>query len=455
MRILGSLNRTAGSFARDRKGNFAVVFGVASSVLALAVGFAVDTAQLMNAKSALRNAVDAAVTSTARSITLGTITEADAPAMVKAFLTANSTGGILTYDQIDLDRLTIDKTAKTVEVKAHVDVPLYFPLFGMPKSRRVTNVGAAVYSDKQIEVAMMLDLTTSMAEDWWARTNKIKDLREAAALAVSAFLDLNNTARPRVRVAIVPYSDGVNTGPLANTVFHEARNSNGKVDAPPALTSARLVSGGGDACATERKNATGNGIDYSDAGPYTAMVNRDDRLVSCPESALMPLTTDEDALLETISKFKANGYTAGHIGVQWTRYMLSPSWRSTLEAAVPGSGPADYTDNKVKKIAVLMTDGEFNTAFAGVPRGDATRNAQGDRSRPAAEEMCRRMKLDKIEIFTVGFMLDNPDARAVMQNCASDDHSGIQHYYLAADGEALKAAFKEIAGNAERLALTK
>ncbi len=455
MRHYQGFKQAIGGFATDRKGNFAVVFAAAASMVALAVGFGVDTAQLMNAKSALREAVDSAVTSTARSITLGDISEKDAPDMVKAFLNANGSGGILSKSEIALDRLVVDRTAKTVEVEAHVDVPLYFPLFGMPNSRRVSNTGAAVYSDKHIEVAMMLDLTTSMAEDRKARTNKIKDLRDAASLAVSAFLDLNNPANPRVRVAIVPYSDGVNTGPLANTVFHEARNSNGRADAPPPLTAARSVSATSDACATERKNSAGNGIDYSDAGPYTAMVNRDDRLVSCPQAALMPLTTDEDALLATISTFKADGYTAGHIGVQWTRYLLSPGWRSALEAAAPGSGPADYTDNKVKKIAVLMTDGEFNTAFAGVSRNDDTRGGQGTLARAAAEEMCRRMKQDNIEVFTVGFMLDNADARKVMENCASQDHAGIQHYYLAADGEALKAAFKDIAGNAERLALTK
>ncbi|MGB3415961.1 MAG: TadE/TadG family type IV pilus assembly protein [Mesorhizobium sp.] len=455
MRRHGSFRQAIDRFARHRGGNFAVVFGIAASALVVGIGLAVDTVQLMNAKSALRAAVDAAVTSTARSITLGDITEEAAPTTVRAFLSANSTGGLLSYDEIVLDRLTIDNTAKTVEAEAHVDVSLYFPLFGMPNTRRVSNTGAAIYSDRHIEVAMMLDLTTSMEKK--GRTDKIGDLKDAASQAVKDFLDLNKASSPRVRVAIVPYADGVNTGPLSNTVFREARNSDGAADAPPPLTAATPVSTGGDACATERKNAAGNGIDYSDAGPYTAMVNRDDRLAGCPQAALMPLTTDKDGLLARIKAFKADGYTAGHIGVQWTRYMLSPSWRDRLEAAAPGSGPADYTDRKVKKIAILMTDGEFNTAFAGVARSERTQagSTAATIGRAAAEEMCRRMKQDSIEIFTVGFMLDNADARAVMQNCASNDSNGIRHYYLAADGDALKAAFSDIARNAEQLALTK
>ena len=30
-----------------------------------------------------------------------------------------------------------------------------------------------------------------------------------------------------------------------------------------------------------------------------------------------------------------------------------------------GAGPADHDDRRVSKVAILMTDGQFNTAFAG------------------------------------------------------------------------------------------
>lgn len=449
------IRRAACRLARDRRGNFAVVFGAVAAVLTVAVGFGVDTMQLFNAKSALRATLDSAVTSTARDLTTGTIRPEDADDAVSAFIRANSAGGVLPHDKIVLENLTVDPGARTVTATAHVDVELFFPLFGMERTRRVSETNSAVYSDKKIEVAMMLDLTSSMEKDVRRGTDKIGDLRDAAEIAVESFLGLNNPANPRVRIALVPYSDGVNAGPLAHVVFREAADSTGKADAPPPLTAARPVSAGGSACATERKNATGNAMDFSDAGPGTAMVNLDDRLKSCPDSALVPLTSNKTRLVDAIRGFKANGYTAGHIGIQWTRYLLSPKWRSTLEAAVSGSGPAEYSDRKAKKIAVLMTDGLFNTAFAGVPRNEQTRNAQAKRSRAAALAHCERMKADKIEVFTVGFMLDDPDAKAIMRDCASDDYGSIRHYYLAADGDALKAAFREIAANAEKLVLTR
>lgn len=455
MRYFEGFSGAAKAFSRDTRGNFAVLFGITVPVLALAVGFAADVAQLMNAKSALQNAADAAATSTARSITLGDISEAEAPKLLKAFVAANGGGGILDSGNVVMDAPDIDPVARTVEVKVHAEVPLFFPLFGMDKTRRVSTSSTAAYSDKKIEVAMMLDLTGSMNEKDKSGVAKIKGLRDAADTAVRAFLDLNNASSPRVRVALVPYADGVNTGPLANVVFHEAEGSSGGKDAPPALTSARVVSGGGDSCATERKTSNGRAMDYSDAGPYTAMVNRDDRLVSCPASPLVPLTSDEGLLLNRVKNFYADGYTAGHIGVQWTRYMLSPSWRPALEAKVPGSGPAEYTDKKAKKIAILMTDGEFNTAFAGVPLSEKTRNEQGGVSRPAAEKLCALMKDDRIEIFTVGFVLKEAAAIQVMKNCATQDYSNVKHFYLAADAAELKAAFSNIAANVEQLALVK
>jgi Flp pilus assembly protein TadG len=451
----GFIGRSVNGFMRDSGGNFAVMFGAVVAVLAMGIGFGVDTMQMFSAKSALRGALDAAVTSTARDLTTGVIQPKDADASVMAFITANSTGGMLSYNSIVLDDLDVDPLARTVTAAAHVDVDLFFPLFGMEKTRRVSDTNTAAYSDKKIEVAMMLDLTGSMKQNLWQHTDKIGDLRDAATIAVETFLGLNNPASPRVRVALVPYADGVNTGPLANTVFREADNSTGKADAPPPLTAARAVSAGGSNCASERKDSTGRAIDFSDAGPGTAMVNQDDRLVSCPASALVPLTTDQDKLIKAIGNFRADGFTAGHIGIQWTRYLLSPKWRGTLEAAVSGSGPAEYTDKKAKKIAILMTDGLFNTAFAGVPANEETRNEQAARSQAAAMTMCQRMKLDKIEVFTVGFMLDDPSAKVVMQKCASDDYGDVRHYYLAADGAALKAAFREIAANAETLVLTR
>ncbi len=482
--------RLVSRFVGDRSGNFAVVTAAVLPTIALAVGFGVNLSQAFHVKSSLLGALDAAITSTARDITTGVIKKEDARKTIQAFLTANSDGKFADGSGFVLDKLVIDDATKTIEGTAHAYVDPAFPLFG--GDPRVSVTSAAVYSDKRVEIAMMLDVTGSMKEDRKRKINKIKDLRDAASNAVSLALQQNrDPANPRVRVAIVPYADAVNVGGLADTtVFIEKQggpNTPAAVDEPVNVSAsakdATTPAGAGgprpDNCATERKLANGK-ADFTDDGPFTerrnkdgkryyALVNRDDRLTAehsngfCPVAQLVPLTANADKLLAAIGKFTANGVTAGAIGVQWTYYMLSPQWRSAIKDASLGDGPANRNAKKIAKVAILMTDGQFNTAFAGVRDDETARLAQGVKSRSYAESLCSNMKKDGIEVYTIGFDLDDPgmsksereQAKTVLKNCSSPDTSSTKHYFEASTGAELDAAFKEIISNTERLALTK
>jgi len=427
----GILNR----FLSDRGGNFAVLTGMVMTTLAMGVGFAVNIGQSMHVKASLRNALDAAVTSTARDITTGTINSKDARPMVEAFLAANSDPRFTT-STYTLDTLIIDDTKKTITATASAHVDIAFPLFSI-QNPKVEITSASLYSDKTIEVAMVLDVTGSMAGQ------KIKDLKAAATNAATTFLSGQDPANPRVRLAIVPYSASVNTGPLQNTVYVETRFTTGE---PPAIDDPRAVATAPDACATERKGSQ----QYTDAGPDTAMVNRDYRLSLCPTASLAPLSADLAKVKATINAFSANGSTAGHIGIQLGWYMLSPEWNSVLAKK---ARPTAYNDKKSAKFVIIMTDGEFNTAYSGVGRSGDT-GAQEALSGTHAEALCAAMKDKGIEVFTIGFKLDRPSARDVLKDCASDDTSSAKHYFETASGSELDAAFQSIARNIERLTLT-
>jgi Flp pilus assembly protein TadG len=482
-----SLRTQAARFGRDEHGNFAVVTAFGLTMLMMAVGFGVNIVESHQVKMSLRDAMDAAVTSTARDLTTGAVAEADARALVQSFLDSNGDTRFITTDKFTLESLVIDRTAKTIEATASAHVDLLFPFFAA-KDPKVSVTSAAVYSDKKVEIAMMLDVTGSMAKSDRQKTDKIGDLRSAAANAVELVLQQNLDPRnPRVRVALVPYADAVNVDALAaEAVFVEKEPTGAEpnppdlppaVDAPIAVSTETRI----DNCATERKLADGS-ADFSDDGPqmlrfnnegkqYMAKVNRDDRLTRhdgsafCPTARLVPLTSDKDRLVASIGAYTASGVTAGAIGIQWTYYMLSPKWRSAIAAADLGAGPADYNGKKISKVAILMTDGQFNTAYAGVDRSTAVRSSTtaGNKSRSYAESLCDRMKADGIEIYTIGFDLNNKSmkaterdqAKAVLQDCASRDSSSIKHYFEASTGEELDAAFKEIIRNTERLALTK
>lgn len=443
-------------FGAQRHGNFGIMFAAIAGVLALSAGFALNIAQLSMTRSNLLNALDSAVTSTARDLTTGRIVERDARATVEAFLMANGITGFAATDRVVLDSLTVDRNTGAVRADASVMVDLVFPLFGDPQ-RRVSTSSAALYSNRRIEVALMLDITGSM------QGRKLRELKTAAKNAVTAFLAGQDKANPRTRVALIPYADAVNTGDLSHVVYAE-RDGNSSSE-PPSHPGIRVASAPGgsqprfpdytavegsapppDLCATDREGR----YQFSDVGPDISMVNRDWRLQFCPTARLMPLSTDEAALKAAIDRFSASGHTAGSIGIQWSWYMLSPQWRGVLPAS---ARPEPHDPKAVAKYAVLMTDGEFNTTFAGVVTGENPRN-QPSMSRRHAERLCAEMKKQGIEVFTIGFMLTERNAKDVMRACASPDEGGTQHYYEVSTGAELDEAYQTIARNIERLSLT-
>jgi Flp pilus assembly protein TadG len=453
--------RALSDFANDRSGNFTLMAAVSMSVLLLAMGFGINVAQSLNVKSSLQSALDAAVTSTARDLTTGTIEEKDARTTVEAFLKANSTSRFSTNDHFVLDNLVINKTARTITATAHANVVLAFPLFNIG-APRVGTESAAVYSDINVEVAMILDLTGSMAGQ------KIEDLKTAALSAVEIFLGNQNSSKPRKRVAMVPYANSVDVGSLAATsVFVESASTDRTKTG--GNTDPKQVSGGSqrpDNCATERPGK----YQYTDDGPEISMVHRDfymdgyikqntsfwgPKPIACPKAPVIPLTADAAKLNASIAKFEANGGTAGHIGIQWGWYMLSEKWGSVMGEA---ARPAKLEKNKVAKYAILMTDGEFNLSYFDINKASDAYNGKGKKAtRDAAVELCKAMRLSGIEIFSIGFGLGSAEtnAKQTLRDCANPDTGAIKYYYETSTGAQLKSAFEEIAGNIEGLVLTK
>lgn len=515
---VSSWDRLQRRFRQDRSGNFTVVAGVAMSVLALAVGYGVNVAQVYNVRTNLVASLDAALTSAGRDISTGVIKENEAAKTIKAFLLANGDPSVNNGDNkiMLVEPVTINRTAKTITATAFVDVDAFLPLFGQSNRTRVTTTAATIYSNVQVEVAMMLDVTGSMG---WQGTSfngrpqtKLQNLQAAAKNAVDNLLSRNQPGiDPRVRVAIIPYSQSVNSGPLsdANYAEYDLTEEKGKkskgllssivgglVDSLQGLFAEQGISevdsvtqgmkrpigltdldkavnktlkkilqatrkAKDDTCTTERKkiDATGQVLfDPSDDPPTVAMVNRDKRLGSdagkktaCPSAPILPLTADASDLKDSIDSLTANGGTAGHIGIQWTRYLLSPAWGDFIKSHVDGAAPAQYGGG-VRKVAILLTDGEFNAAYAGVPTTEDTSRTQETRSGDYAKVLCKTMKDDGVEVFTIGFMLDA--GKETLKTCASSDTSKVKHFYDASNAEELNAAFEAITQNYEVLRLT-
>lgn len=218
-------------------------------------------------------------------------------------------------------------------------------------------------------------------------------------------------------------------------------------------------------CVTERTGAP------TDVAPSSTLLGRNypGPTNTCLSSTILPLTSNKVLLKDTIDALQARGSTGGHIGVAWGWYMLSPNFGYLWPAV---SQPAPYGDTttlnskgqpKLKKIAVLMTDGEYNSAYCnGVISQNSTSgsgsaaekincNAPNGHSFDQAQSQCTSMKAAGVEVFTVGFdIVDDQRARDLVNNCATD----ASHVYLASTGDALKQAFRDIALKISTLKLT-
>lgn len=444
MTLFQQLKSTTAKFRRNEGGQFAAMFAVCASVLVAAVGLSVDVARLVSAKSQLINALDAAVTSTARDITRGKVDKEDATAMVRAFLEANLDGKRLTTSNVVLNDVSIDPNTSEISASATTKVNIMFPIFGRPKVQNVNVDIAALYSERIVEVSLVLDVTGSMFDN-----NKIGDLKVAAKSAVKSFLE---NGSDNTRVAITPYSFGVNAGGLKNQV----RDLRGNIPA--------------DGCSTERRGPQM----FSDASPTAAKVTRADvfnfydvnrgttstrSVWACPDVPVQPLTRDAKALNSTIDRLEPVGATAGQIGIQWGWYMLSPNWKSALPVK---SEPAAYGNAATDKYLIVMTDGMFNSEASGlantsIPAHPGVSLASGR----LALSYCAAIKDRGIKVYTIGFDLKNAgnltqqtEVKRMLNDCATTPVGSETTFYNAENGAELKKAFDDIAARIQTLRLT-
>ncbi|MBY9065568.1 hypothetical protein K1X12_01580 [Hyphomonas sp. WL0036] len=182
----------------------------------------------------------------------------------------------------------------------------------------------------------------------------------------------------------------------------------------------------------ENNGATGYGV-----GAYEG------RHGTCMPSGPVPLTDDKIALKAHINSLVAEGGTAGHLGIAWGWYLVSPEWASIWPVA---SAPLPYREPQTSKAVILMTDGDFN-----IEHPTATKS-----SFRQSMDLCDSMKASsrRIQIYTVGFQVPSGvqrtgDGRTILEYCATSP----AHAFNADNGEELIEAYRAIARSISDLRL--
>ena len=403
-------------FGRETKGAVAIIFGVSALVLMLGIGVSIDSARLYSVNGKVRAALDAAALAGAKLLDEDGASDADVEKRARAFFYANQNMFRDMGATFGTPVVTVDRDAGKVNVA--VDVT-YAAAFGLVTAENVvfTPDATVIYKPKKLEFALVLNVTGSMDS-----TSKIGALKPAVVDMIEA-LHAENPAPGNVRVAIAPYAGSVNVG---STYY----------------TAATDLAPGADTCVVERGTMPGAVVDDPPGPGRWAETSdtADNPNYGCPSDEIMPLTdlavaADRSAMTTFVNNLTADGNTAGHIGLAWGWYMLSPNWTSVW----PAKHDPRPKDEDVIKAVLLMTDDEFNTAYFGGNKNgtDYTVNhSSGDQ----ALELCKNLRDDGYVIYTVAF--DAPAAAAdLLAQCAASPERAL----TASSGAELAEKFLYVA----------
>lgn len=506
------------SFLSDRRGNVATVVALSMGPICIAGLGAMDLARATSAKSQLQDALDAASLAAART---NAETDAELKAAGDRFLAQNLK---LSSDfSIKTTAFRFGENGKVIssaqlEVKPFIAGMVNGGMMSVGASSEVVRAGA------KLEIALVLDNTGSMNSG-----SKLSNLKTAAKSFITTMEDVaEKSVEPEmVKIAIVPFSntvrvdgatyryaswiDQTGSSPVNDEIFTtatgtqhanrfdlfaklgttwrgcvEMRRAPYDVDGTPPTSGATLytpyfavdepdrrTSGYGEeyendyvsdgtsssnwrvrqGSVTKYKSTSGLGTGF---GP-----NKD-----CALQKLIRLSTDFGALRTAIDNLNATGNTNIPIGMAWGWNVLSPD--------APFSDGAAYTDEKFKKIVILMTDGDNTMDQRDTPNDGTyagtgyiwqgrvlkasghplTNGATAEERKEALDSrlalLCTNMKNKDIEIYTMRVEVTTGTS-TLLKGCAS----GVDHYYEVKDSSTLTQVFESIAGQIAALHLSR
>ncbi len=396
-------------FNQDTRGAIAIIFSLTLVVIATTIGLAIDVSRGIRAGGSVGAAVDAAVLAGAKGLRLQNMTDTQVTNLVKTIFDENLASASMDLPKINSFNLTINRSNSSVELDVDAEIPTTLGQLAGIQKLSLPRRSVAIYEKKDIEVALQLDVTGSMYG------SKLAALKQATKDLVDILLPDDTTLLngQSVRIGYAPYDAGVNAGSYANAI-------NGGVAAP-------------NNCVYERSNTSYQDTENFPSGASVLKTKLDlPSGYNCSGAEILPMTSDKNLLKTTVDSYWTNGSTAGHLGTAFAWYLLSPQWASIWPAA---SQPVAYNSGTTAKVAILMTDGEYNTV------GGKYRGSNVVPSQNFAKDTCAAMKAQGIRVYTVGFQLRQANATSTLQACASDPAK----FYAAEDADALRLAFQAIA----------
>ena len=446
--LTDSFARKAAAFRRDRRGNVAITFAIATLPIVGAVGYAVDYSHANNVKAALQAALDSTALMLARDASSMSNTDLNA----KALNYFNALFNRPEAKNVSINASYTTSGGSKIVVNGSATVPTTF--LGIIGYNDLTVGGSSTtaWGSTRLRVALALDNTGSMASD-----GKMTALKSATK---SLLTQLKNAASTNgdVYVSIVPFAKDVNVG---------SSNYNANwIDWTDWDNDNQYCSGWGwyYSCTPANRN-TWNGC-ITDRGPSGAPgTSTWDQVATLPNNtaiskwpaeqynacpvAIKGLTYDWSALNNVVDSMQPNGATNQPIGLVW-------AWQS-LVGGGPLTVPAKDSNYEYSDIIILMSDG-LNTQDRWYGNGSNTSTAVDYRMyQTNGSGTCANIKASGVTIYTIHVNTDGDPTSTLLQNCAGskDKMYDVSKFFTVTSASGIAKVFNEIGTSLTQLRVAK
>ncbi len=410
-------------FRKSERGNVAMLFGIASIPLVVAVGGVIDFSRIYYARTNMQDALDA--TALALSKTAATTPPGILLKQAQDYFSAN-------FNELAVMGFTVtptyDPTGPKLTVEGDADVKMYFMgLVGFDVVP-VHEASTVVWGETRLRISLVLDNTGSMAQ-----AGKMAALKAASHTLLNQLKGAANKSGD-VYVSIVPFSRDVtvdkasfNPSFLRWDLWEETNGvcSNGTSKNRTSCLTAKKVWTAADhakwnGCITDRDQ----NYDTLNTAPSKDLVATQfptDQYTACP-TLMMGLSEDWLALNARVDMMQPNGLTNQSIGLQW-------GWQSLT--AAPFTIPPKQAGVQYRDVVILLSDG-LNTE-----------NRWSKSAKPIDDResiLCTNVKKAGIDIFTVQVNTDGDPTSALLRGCASDP----SQFFLLTSADAIVKTFEQI-----------
>ena len=329
--------------------------------------------------------------------------------------------------------------------------------------QRWTNPGTASYANNDVLQDLTSASTKQQPVDRFALLKNLKDSYQYGAYANKAPwagcvearkapYDIQDDPPTNAATKFVPYfwPDEPDTGSYTNNYLIDDKTAGGSI----TWKDVERSTGKYPTTSTNQKYTGKASVSSAFGGPYNKGPN-----MGCMLQPVVRLTTDATTLKTAINAMTPVGETNIPIGLMWGWHALSPN--------LPFADGSAYGTQHVRKIIILMTDGEntlisqnasngsFYTGIGYIWQGLTGITSGSDSARTTAidnrlSQLCTNVKNKNIEVYTVRVEVTTGSS-SLLQGCATRPNM----FYDVQDVSQLGAVFNAIAGSIDSLRISK